>query len=297
MDYFLARSGNGQLAPRHDGYMQATACARSNRESRGEKFLRVCATPPSSEGDKAVLATLDQLYEESDKVVEYRGTFNVNGVHAAAKGGNVACLSWLLNHSADFTLSTQPKLQNAAHIAAQHGHIDALAWMIEHGRAHGVDFMAKDAKGRTPEALAKLYNRTQAVKCIQSMTFLQTLPRQRCNDGNAHTMERLSQLDLVLELQNLKSVYDEEVASRKKRHDETFMEISQLKEEVRDLKQIVRSLVAHLKGADGEKMSIADKILGQSLNEEANALIAQTNSDDDVEGQSTDTHPAQASKK
>ena len=87
---------------------------------------------------------------------------------------------------------------------------------------HGVDFNAKDTNGRVPLDVATLYNKTEAIKCIKHMQQLQTLPhlRQVVVDGkyngtkqqNLTSMNvldpmtnRLSQLDVVLALENLRT--------------------------------------------------------------------------------------------
>ena len=43
-------------------------------------------------------------------------------------------------------------------------------------------------------------------------------------------------MDLVLEIQNLKILFDDEVAERKRLEEKHFFEISQLREEISDLK-------------------------------------------------------------
>lgn len=101
---------------------------------------------------------------------------------------------------------------------------------------HGVDFNAKDTNGRVPLDVATLYNKTEAIKCIKHMQQLQTLPhlRQVVVDGkyngtkqqNLTSMNvldpmtnRLSQLDVVLALENLRTLHEEELESRKKKEE------------------------------------------------------------------------------
>ena len=248
-----------------------TVTLQSSRDSRGEKFLRACRINNKSKA----ITTLNQLYEENVNVIHYHGAFNVYGVHISSRFNSTVALDWLLDHNADFTALTHPKKQNCAHVAAELGNVDALAWLIEHGQMHGVDFNAKDAKGRTPLDVATLYNKTEAIKCIENMQSLQTLPhlRQVVIDGkhngtkeqNLTSMSvldpmtnRLSQLDVVLALENLRSLHEEELESRKKKEEETFWEISQLKEEVRDLKALVKSLISKLKDNNNNKNIVGD---------------------------------------
>ena len=101
----------------------------------------------------------------------------------------------------------------------------------------GVDFNAKDANGRTPLDVATMYAKTEAIKCIENMQQLQTLPhlrqivvdnhngikRQNQTSMNIHSpsSNRLSQLDVVLALENLRTLHEEELASRKKKEEGT----------------------------------------------------------------------------
>ena len=126
-------------------------------------------------------------------------------------------------------------------LACQHSaeldNVDALAWLVEHGQMQGVDFNAKDTNGRTPLDVATMYAKTEAIKCIENMQQLQTLPhlrqivvdnkngikRQNQTSMNIHSpsSNRLSQLDVVLALENLRTLHEEELASRKKKEEGT----------------------------------------------------------------------------
>lgn len=249
MDYYAAEE---KLKRSNNHFGTATATLTSNRDSRGEKFLRACGTVPrmvhrdgKSVEDMSCIKVLDKLYEESPNVVNYVGTFNINGVHCAAKSGNVACLEWLLLHSADFTALTMPKEQNPAHLAAEYGNVDAVAFLIEHGQAHGVNFKAQDSKGRTPEDMARLYDQ----KAV---------------------------MDLVLEIQNLKILFDDEITDRKKKEEQAFFEVSQLKAEVSDLKTTVKALLRKLQISEGETSTIGDVVLSETRLQDANELIQGT---------------------
>ena len=97
----------------------------------------------------------------------------------------------------------------------------------------GVDFNAKDTNGRTPLDVATMYAKTEAIKCIENMQQLQTLPhlrqivvdnkngikRQNQTSMNIHSpsSNRLSQLDVVLALENLRTLHEEELAIKKKK--------------------------------------------------------------------------------
>ena len=101
----------------------------------------------------------------------------------------------------------------------------------------GVNFNAKDTNGRTPLDVATMYAKTEAIKCIENMQQLQTLPRLRqivADDKsgtkrqnqismNIHSpsSNRLSQLDVVLALENLRTLHEEELANRKKKEEGT----------------------------------------------------------------------------
>ena len=107
MDYFVEEEKIKGLDRK---FGTATALLTSSRDSRGEKFLRTCGTTPiivtrngESFEDDSCITLLEQLYEESPSVINYVGTFHINGVHSAAKAGNVLVLDWLLHHSADFS--------------------------------------------------------------------------------------------------------------------------------------------------------------------------------------------------
>jgi ankyrin repeat protein len=282
MDYYAAEE---KLKRSNNHFGTATATLTSSRDSRGEKFLRACGTIPrmvhrdgESVEDMSCIKVLDKLYEESPNVVNYVGTFNINGVHCAAKSGNVVCLEWLLLHSADFTALTMPKEQNPAHLAAEYGNVDAVAFLIEHGQAHGVNFKAQDSKGRTPEDMARLYDQKSVLKCIKSVTYLQTLPKpqNRLSGNPRHTSNRLSQMDLVLEIQNLKILFDDEITDRKNKEEQAFFEVSQLKAEVSDLKTTVKALLRKLQISQGETSTIGDVVLGETRLQDANELIQDT---------------------
>lgn len=275
MDYYAAEQ---KLKSLDRKFGTATALLTSSRDSRGEKFLRTCGTVPTTitrDGetfeDTSCIKLLDKLYEEAPNVINYIGTFNINGVHSAAKAGNVSVLNWLLSHSADFTALTVPKQQNAAHLAAEYGRVDALAFLLEHGQAHGVKFNAVDSKGRTPEDIARLYNQKNALKCLQNVTYLQTLPKPYFRStANEKSSTRLSQMDLVLEIQNLKILFDDEIAERKRKEEKSFFEISQLKAEISDLKHTVQSLARKMN--PGSRSTVGDVVLDEARLQEANAL-------------------------
>ena len=103
---------------------------------------------------------------------------------------------------------------------------------------------------------------------------------------------RLSQLDVVLALENLRTLHEEELANRKKKEEvrktiewpldihaltyvraEMFLEISGLKEEVQDLKTLVKSLMSKMKGGNDKTNVTLDSYLHETGVEQANNAI------------------------
>ena len=83
-------------------------------------------------------------------------------------------------------------------------------------------------------------------------------------------------MDLVLEIQNLKILFDDEITDRKNKEEQAFFEVSQLKAEVSDLKTTVKALLGKLQISQGETSTIGDVVLGETRLQDANELIQDT---------------------
>lgn len=90
--------------------------------------------------------------------------FGYTPFHRAALAGRTEIIKWLYERGGGFTKETSWAGWTALHVAAMNGHYDTSLQLLQ----LGANVNAKDKDGWTPSYLAKLYNRTEVLKLLES---------------------------------------------------------------------------------------------------------------------------------